>query len=80
MRTWLSVLLTEMDQAVVQANTLAQVSDVHRALNGRPHVSSQVDGEVLADWLRGELLGPRPVYEAVDALYGTEIGSELDEW
>ncbi len=79
LRTWLSVLLREMDQTVVERNTLAQVSDVHNTLNGRPQVASQVDGEVLGDWLRSELLGSRPVYEAVDALYGTEIGSELDE-
>ncbi len=78
-RRWLSTLLTEMERPVVERNTLARISDIQNALSDRQPEPSQPDSEELVQALRGELLDSRPVYEAVDALYGTEIGSELDE-
>ncbi|MEJ2687078.1 MAG: Na-translocating system protein MpsB, partial [Gammaproteobacteria bacterium] len=71
---WLFALLTETDQPVVESSEWAQASDVRNALHGRGAESAQVADEVLVERLRGQLLGSRPVYEAVDALYGTEIG------
>jgi len=77
--TWLFALLTETDQPVVESNEWAQASDVRNALHGRGAESAQVADVELIERLREQLLGSRPVYEAVDALYGTEIGAELDE-
>ncbi len=76
---WLMALLTETQCPVIQSDTLAGAADVHAALNDQAPPSFPPDEQVLADRLRAELLGAVPVYEAVDALYGTEIGSELDE-
>ncbi|MEJ2060492.1 MAG: DUF2309 domain-containing protein [Gammaproteobacteria bacterium] len=77
--SWLQALLTQTGQPVVQPGMLARVSDIQSALSQRPLGASTPEDEMLVEGLRSELLGSRPVYEAVDALYGTEIGSELDE-
>jgi hypothetical protein len=77
---WLMAVLTRTTQPVALPRTMADAHDVHDALNGTaPGPASNPDPETLAQRLRGDLLGPRPVYEAVDALYGTDMGPELDE-
>ncbi|MFN2168286.1 MAG: putative inorganic carbon transporter subunit DabA, partial [Anaerolineae bacterium] len=76
---WLMALLKQTDDTVVQPNVLAGLSDIQGALSGRAPDASPPDDQALMEALRRALLGSRPVYEAVDALYGTEIGSELDE-
>jgi len=77
---WLMALLTEVQQPVALTRTLATPKDVEAALRGRAPTDDPVPemGSIAED-LRAALLGERPVYEAVDALYGTEIGAELDE-
>ncbi len=76
---WLMDLLTKTDGPVAKPNKLARVSDVRAALRGGAPDTSPPDDQVVLDALRCELLGACPVYEAVDTLYGTEIGAELDE-
>ncbi|MFP4616005.1 MAG: DUF2309 domain-containing protein [Thiohalorhabdus sp.] len=77
---WLLALLTEVEQPVAARRTLAGAEDVRAALAGAtPTADPAPEPAALTDGLRGALLGERPVYEAVDALYGTEIGAELDE-
>jgi uncharacterized protein YbcC (UPF0753/DUF2309 family) len=77
---WLMTLLNEIDQPAAIDRSLADAVDVHAALHdAQSHRERLVDEDALATRLREELLGDRPVYEAVDLLYGTEIGSDLDE-
>jgi len=80
LQQWLMALLTEVEAPVALSPTLAATEDVHAALTGAtPAAGSAPDAAALTRGLRAELLGSRPVYEAVDTLYGTEIGEELDE-
>lgn len=73
-------LLTKTTQPVIQDYTLAGISDVRAALNGEVATTgTAVDMDKLIAGLREKLQGDRPVYEAVDDLYGTEISTELDE-
>ncbi len=76
---WLTVLMTEVRDNVSQPSILAGVADVHAFLHGEDPTGKGSDQDSLQRYLREKLLGDRPLYEAVDALYGTEIGSELDE-
>ena len=80
LQRWLMTLLTETPLPVCVATTLAGASDIQAAFNnGPPDTAAAIPREALASRLARELLGDRPVYEAVDALYGTEIGATLDE-
>ncbi len=79
LRYWLTVLLTEIDETVSRRNTLAGISDIHAFLHGREPNSASTVSEKTQQYLHAELLADRPIYEAVDALYGTDIGVELDE-
>ena len=79
----LMTLLTEIDTPVMLPASLANDSDIQAALNGQAihnHASQAESQHVpVREDLRNTLLGERPVYEAVDALYGTDIGASLDE-
>ncbi len=81
LQQWLMALLTKTEQKVVlKRNLIATVTDIQAVVKGQE--LPQQDGfkpESLVPYLRHELLGDRPVYDAIDALYGTEIGTELDE-
>jgi uncharacterized protein YbcC (UPF0753/DUF2309 family) len=76
---WLTILLTEVSDPVTQPNVLADTPDVHACLQGREPGGDAATGDTLRQYLHDRLLGDRPIYEAVDALYGTEVGAELDE-
>ncbi len=76
---WLTTLMTRVDETVTQARSLADTADVHASLNGGEAPGEATTVETLKQHLHDSLLGDRPLYEAVDALYGTEIGTELDE-
>ena len=75
---WLMVLLREVREPVTQPRILAGIADIHATLHDRAPVGATTP-EVLQRYLHDRLLADRPLYEAVDALYGTEIGAELDE-
>lgn len=80
LRGLLSTLLTEISEPVFLPATFAGVHDVATLLNDRPlERTEDFAREAIAARLTEDLLGDRPVYEAVDALYGTEIGATLDE-
>ncbi len=77
---WLMSLLNEMELPFTLTNTLADAGDVHASLNSRD--IRPVENMNLADlesFLCNKLLDCRPIYEAVDTLFGTDIGNELDE-
>ncbi|HKK06979.1 MAG TPA: DUF2309 domain-containing protein [Gammaproteobacteria bacterium] len=79
LRAWLLTLLTHTTEPVAATDPLAAITDIQAALAGREVSPAQPDQEVIFEGLRRELLDWRTVYEAVDVLYGTEIGAELDE-
>jgi uncharacterized protein YbcC (UPF0753/DUF2309 family) len=73
-------LLTRMDSPVMISTGVARDEDVHNVLRGEdPNDGNPPSHDVIADRLQNLLLGERPLYETVDALCGTEIGSNLDE-
>ncbi len=76
---WLTVLATDIDAAVAQPRMLADDADVHACLHGNGPRSRDLSLGMIRHQLHETLIGNRPVYEAVDALYGSEIGVELDE-
>jgi len=80
LQQWLMALLTETEQKVVTKHKIASNEDIQAAVNGQslPEGNSFTPDNI-APHLRHELLGDRPVYDALDALYGTEIANELDE-
>jgi uncharacterized protein YbcC (UPF0753/DUF2309 family) len=79
----LATLLAQFDAPVIEPTSLASDMDIQAALHGRATGGKRdpmdSPGDRVGEHLRGTLLGERPVYEAVDALYGTEIGESLDE-
>jgi len=80
LKHWINTLMSERERSVSVNCSLASAEQVYAALHGQP-VSKESDQTVdlLRKRLRRELLGDHPLYEAVDGLYGTEIGTELDE-
>ena len=80
LQRWLTSLLTEIENPLTVVNPLLDAADVHAVLTGAAAVhNTQPPNELFVEYLRHRLLGDRPVYESVDALYGTEIGDALDE-
>ena len=80
LQQWLMALLTETEQKVIVKRHIASVADIQAAVNGQPlPLEKTFTHESMVQYLRHELLCDRPVYDAVDALYGTEISTELDE-
>lgn len=76
----LMTLLTDIDMPVMTATSLLQDADIQAALQGDLlNVQANPDLDSVAASLRKTLLGERPIYETVDALYGTEIAASLDE-
>jgi uncharacterized protein YbcC (UPF0753/DUF2309 family) len=79
LQVWLIKLLTDVPDPVAQPRRLADSTAVHAALHNRTVDPTGIDLEALCGYLKGRLLGDRPVYESVDAIYGSNIGIELDE-
>ena len=79
LQQWLQALLTQTERKVVVRRTIASTEDVQCVLNNQGLQEEIFTTDRLVPYLRHELLEDRPVYDAVDALYGTEIGTELDE-
>jgi uncharacterized protein len=82
LQEWLLQLLATQQHACClttrQPLCLVTPSSMHAVLNGQP-LSCDVDVSMLADALKNTLLGDRPVYEAIDIIYGSNISTELDD-
>ncbi len=77
---WLMSLLKETEQPFTLTNTLTNADDIHAILNGQSiRPANNIDPVKLESTLCRVLLEQRPIYEAVDMLFGTDIGNELDE-
>ncbi len=73
-------MLTECETPVMLASDFADANDVQAALSGAALSDlTRLTPDFLVERLREQLLGDRPIYESVDALYGTGIGADLDE-
>ena len=80
MQQWLMSLLSHTEQKVISRQKIASTADIQAAVKGQTlPENGTFSPEKLIPYLRHELLGDRPVYDAVDSLYGTEIGTELNE-
>ncbi|SEA20720.1 hypothetical protein SAMN05660964_01112 [Thiothrix caldifontis] len=76
---WLLALLTQTRELPQPTFRLAEAADIHALLQGKEPVATPGIGmERLTTHLRQHLLADCPVYEAVDVLYGTQLGEELD--
>ena len=80
LNTWLQMLATQVPNPICSSMDMANVDDINAAIHGR---SVSAPGEeaarCVARMLREQLLGDRPVYEAMDILFGTRVGNELDD-
>ncbi len=76
---WLMALLTAIEQPVMQRDAPVAVEDLSAVLAGRALTTGATDAVRSGAALCDQLLGARPVYEAVDHLFGTRLGVELDE-
>jgi uncharacterized protein YbcC (UPF0753/DUF2309 family) len=80
LQQWLLTILTQCEQKVVFYHNIASYEDVQTLTKGdKLPARENFSASDLIPYLKHELLGDRPVYDAVDSLYGTEIGTELNE-
>ena len=78
LRATLLHLLTNVEEQVTQILELGTDEDVQTILKNET-VSRHADPDSLAEELRQSLLGTQPVYETIDVLFGTDLGTSLDE-
>ncbi len=81
LQAWLMSLLKSEEHNVVADTTLSNAADVQAVLAGKPLDPKTPEAlkTIIVEQLRNDLLNNCPLYEAIDALYGTEIGDELDQ-
>lgn len=65
--------------ATARAQSIANAADVHAVLHGRPLEQRPLDLARLTQMVETRVRPERPVYAAVDELFGTHIGTVLDE-
>lgn len=76
----LLIELTQQKHPTFEPLSLAEIEDVYQVLQGGVLSSALTsDDQALKDQLKQRLLQGKPVYEAIDSLYRTEIGEEVDE-
>ena len=79
MTAWLTTELTRRRDPVVGALDIADANMVHARLHGGEGETPMVTPEQVSAELERHLLDERPLYEAFDELFGTSVGSDLDE-
>jgi len=80
MNALIEALALQVPEPICNTLDLAQISDIHALLNQQalPEPGYQA-AEAVGKLLTDELLGDKPVYEAMDILFGSKVGDELDE-
>jgi len=76
---WLMTLLTKREQPVINVRTISNINDIRAVLSDDIPSNDDVSNAEINQLLSQKLLGDRPVYEAVDMLYGSELGNDLDD-
>ena len=79
LRRLLTTLLTGIEAPVGAPPVLADAADIHAALNGFALPPREIGGGALAVQVGADMPPGRPLYAMVDLLFGTEIGTTLDE-
>jgi uncharacterized protein len=80
MQQLLLTLLTKTESPIVLPTVLATPADIQAAWQGKAvHDESDQSKGIITERLRQSLLQQRTVYESMDALYGTDVGTSLDE-
>ena len=80
LKAWLEALAMQVAEPICDNMDMAGVADLHAVINGRKLAQpGEGAASCVATLLRSQLLGDRPVYEAMDTLFGSRIGDELDE-
>jgi len=76
----IEALALQVTAPICKELDMAQISDIHAAINQHAITeSSDKAAESANHLLCDQLLGDRPVYEAMDILFGSKVGDELDE-
>lgn len=76
----LETLLFNLSEKVCCTHTLADAEDIHQLLHGNTLSGSKtVDVRAISAQLQAKFTPERPLYEAIDELFGTKIGTTLDE-
>jgi uncharacterized protein YbcC (UPF0753/DUF2309 family) len=80
LNAWIEALTLQVPNPICAELDMAGVADIHAAIK-RQSISKPAGdaAECVGNRLRRQLLGDRPVYEAMDILFGSRIGDELDE-
>ncbi len=77
---WALVDLTDEPEPVGWGDTrVIGAEDLAALLQGRPLPARPLRREALRQELEARFLSGMPLYEVLDALFGTELGAELDE-
>ena len=77
---WVEAALTSIEYPIgFREAMLSDTADIAAVLSGRAVADRPLPREDLLDRLKLSFLRGRPLYEAVDALFGTTLGEELDE-
>lgn len=75
----LSGLMTGRADSPSWSPALASADDIHAALHGAAVPQREIDAAMLAALIQSRIHFDRPLYAAVDRLFGTDIGKTLDE-
>jgi hypothetical protein len=75
----LTTLLTEVETPIGEPPPLADAIDIHAALNRAALPPRETTAGALAAQVGSDMPPGRPLYAMVDMLFGTEIGTTLDE-
>jgi len=75
----LTGLMTECGQTPDWSPALAGADDIHAILHGSAVPNKEIDAATLAALIQSRIHFDRPLYHAVDRLFGTDIGKTLDE-
>ncbi len=77
---WAETLLCQFKEPLFPEKRLVTAEQIYARLHQQTdHQDELGNSDFLPSYLRGELLGDRPVYDALDALYDSDIGARLNE-
>lgn len=79
LEAWLTALVHSRIDRRMPGRGLAKAADVHAVLSGRKPDDDSQSLTLIKQDLEQKLLGDCPRYDAIDALFGTHLASDIDE-